>query len=56
MAQKTLDANVLEMDNDAIVDHICTRLREILSKDVMRRGFVCAMSGGIDSSVSSAFA
>ena len=54
MAQKTLDANVLEMDNDAIVDNICTRLREILSKDVMRRGFVCAMSGGIDSSVSSA--
>jgi NAD+ synthase len=29
-------------------------LRSILSKDVGRRGFVCAMSGGIDSSVSSA--
>jgi NAD+ synthase len=54
MPQKTLDANVLEMDNDAVVDHICTRLRDILAKDVGRRGYVVAMSGGIDSSVSSA--
>lgn len=48
------DASVLEMDNDKVIDHACTRLREILSKEVGRRGFVCAMSGGIDSSVSSA--
>jgi NAD+ synthase len=41
------------MDNDAVIEHITTRLRSILSKDVGRRGFVCAMSGGIDSSVSS---
>jgi NAD+ synthase len=53
-ARKQLDAKVLEMDNDRVIEHITTRLRSILSKDVGRRGFVCAMSGGIDSSVSSA--
>ncbi len=54
MAARKLDAKVLEMDNDRVIDHIVTRLRSILAKDVGRRGFVCAMSGGIDSSVSSA--
>ncbi len=55
MAQtKPLDANVLAMNNDAVVDHICQRVREILKNDVMRRGLVIAMSGGIDSSVSAA--
>ena len=53
-ARKPLDASVLEMDNDRVIETIATRLRSILSKDVGRRGFVCAMSGGIDSSVSSA--
>jgi len=53
-AAKQLDAKVLEMDNDKVIETICTRLRSILSKDVGRRGFVVAMSGGIDSSVSSA--
>jgi NAD+ synthase len=55
MAQKKpLDANVLLMNNDAVVDHICHRVREILKEDVMRRGLIIAMSGGIDSSVSAA--
>lgn len=54
VAGKVLDARVLEMDNDRVIEHICIRLREILAKDVSRRGFVVAMSGGIDSSVSSA--
>ncbi|WP_129777711.1 NAD(+) synthase [Peristeroidobacter soli] len=54
MAARKLDPKVLEMDNDRVIEHIVTRLRSILSKDVGRRGFVCAMSGGIDSSVSSA--
>ncbi|HEY0687086.1 MAG TPA: NAD(+) synthase [Steroidobacter sp.] len=53
-ARKPLDASVLEMDNDRVIETIATRLRSILAKDVGRRGFVCAMSGGIDSSVSSA--
>ena len=50
------DANVLQMDNDKVIDAICARLREILSKDVGRRGYVVAMSGGIDSSVCAALA
>jgi len=49
-----LDARVLELDYDLEIERICTRLREILAKDLSRRGFVVAMSGGIDSSVSSA--
>jgi len=54
MGKKQLDEKVLELDYDAEIERIGARLREILSKEVMRRGFVCAMSGGIDSSVSSA--
>jgi NAD+ synthase len=53
-AAQALANRVLEMDNDEVVETICARLKEILSKDVMRRGFVVAMSGGIDSSVSAA--
>lgn len=53
-AGKNFDASVLDMDCDRVIEDICSRLREILSKDVSRRGFVVAMSGGIDSSVSSA--
>jgi NAD+ synthase len=49
-----LDAGVLDMDADAVVATACTRLREILSRDLSRRGLVVAMSGGIDSSVSAA--
>jgi NAD+ synthase len=48
------DASVLEMDNDKVIERTSARLREILAKDVGRRGYVVAMSGGIDSSVSSA--
>lgn len=53
-ARDVLDARVLEMDNDRVIERICARLRDILAKDVSRRGYVVAMSGGIDSSVSSA--
>lgn len=53
-AGKNFDASALDMDCDRVIDDICSRLREILAKDVSRRGFVVAMSGGIDSSVSSA--
>jgi NAD+ synthase len=56
MTTKKLDASVFDVDYDKVVDHACARLREILTKDLMRRGLVCAMSGGIDSSVSSALA
>jgi len=54
VAQGKFDAGVLDMNADQVIDRICVRLREILAKDVGKRGFVVAMSGGIDSSVSSA--
>jgi NAD+ synthase len=44
------------MDGDAVVGSICSRLREILSRELSRRGLVVAMSGGIDSSVCAALA
>jgi NAD+ synthase len=44
----------LELDLEAEVNRITLRLREILATAVPRRGFVVAMSGGIDSSVSAA--
>lgn len=47
---------VLDMDFDKEVDRITTRMREILSQNLHRRGFVIAMSGGIDSSVCAALA
>jgi NAD+ synthase len=46
--------NVLDLDLAAEVSRITGRLREILSRELSRRGLVVAMSGGIDSSVSAA--
>ncbi len=55
MATKLTD-NILDLDYEAEADRICANLRKILSKKLKRRGLVVAMSGGIDSSVSSALA
>lgn len=52
----TLDDHVLHIDADAAITVICTRMRDILARDLSRRGFVVAMSGGIDSSVCAALA
>ena len=49
-----LGPEVLALDYEREVGHICARLREILSRDLTRRGLVVAISGGIDSSVSAA--
>jgi NAD+ synthase len=46
----------LELDHSMEVDRITTRLRSALRDHLRRRGFVVAMSGGIDSSVSAALA
>lgn len=51
-----LDVSVLDLDWGEVVDRIRGRLREVLSRDLSRRGFVVAMSGGIDSSVCAALA
>ncbi len=47
---------VLAIDFDKEVERITGRMREILSGELHRRGFVIAMSGGIDSSVCAALA
>lgn len=51
-----LNDKILDLDYEAEADRICKGLKEILSKNLKRRGLVVAMSGGIDSSVSSALA
>jgi NAD+ synthase len=48
--------NVLDLDLDATVETISKRLRELVSRTMLRRGAVVAMSGGIDSSVTAALA
>ena len=53
-SSKPIDFSVLQIDLEAECSRIGARLREILSKTLMRRGFVVAMSGGIDSSVCAA--
>ena len=53
-SDQTFSRDVLNIDGDQLVESITTRMREILSKDLHRRGLVIAISGGIDSSVSAA--
>ena len=53
---RSIDASALHIDYDKACGEICRRLREILATDLSRRGFVIAMSGGIDSSVCAALA
>lgn len=50
MAPK-LDASVFTLDASAEVERIGARLREIVGRDLRRRGVVVALSGGVDSSV-----
>jgi NAD+ synthase len=53
---QSLGPDVFLIDMNAEVDRISARLREILRKDLNRRGLVVAISGGIDSSVCAALA
>lgn len=46
--------DVLKLNEDKEIEKITARLREILSKDLHRRGLIIAISGGIDSSVCAA--
>lgn len=48
--------DVLKLDNREEVEKISGRLRKMLQEDLHKRGFVVALSGGIDSSVSAALA
>ncbi len=50
------DRTVLDLDLNQTVATVKTRLRELVSRRMLRRGAVVAMSGGIDSSVTAALA
>ena len=56
MKNSVIGPDVLSIDLDTEVDRIGERLREILRRNLNRRGLVVAMSGGIDSSVCAALA
>jgi len=56
MSESVIDHDVLSIDLEAEVNHVGERLREILRKNLNRRGLVVAISGGIDSSVCAALA
>jgi NAD+ synthase len=47
---------VLEIDPEQEATRICGRMRDLLARSFRRRGFVVAVSGGIDSSVTLALA
>jgi NAD+ synthase len=49
-------ATQLTLDPEAEVLRICARLRQMLSRDLNRRGLVVAISGGVDSAVCAALA
>ena len=56
MNKKQFSADLLRIDPQKEADKICQRLRESLAKNLKRRGLVVALSGGIDSSVTTALA
>ncbi|GAB2506712.1 NAD(+) synthase [Pseudoxanthomonas sangjuensis] len=51
-----LGPSVLDLDYEQEADRIAARLREIVARQLHRRGLVVAISGGIDSSTSIALA
>ncbi len=51
MEAPVLSPSVLDLDSAAEVDFIGARMREIVGRDLKRRGVVVALSGGVDSSV-----
>lgn len=49
-----MDKNVLVLDEAAEIEKITARIRELLQKDMKKRGLVVAISGGVDSAVCAA--
>jgi NAD+ synthase len=56
MANQPFTKDVLTLDPEKEVSKICEKLRYLLAKHLKRRGVVVALSGGIDSSVTTALA
>jgi NAD+ synthase len=51
---KPFSPDILKIDAEKETDKICSRLRDGLGKQLKRRGLVLGLSGGIDSSVTTA--
>jgi NAD+ synthase len=51
MAGEKFSRDILSIDSEAEVERIVAQLRELLAKQLKRRGLIVALSGGIDSSV-----
>src|SRR5512145_26918 len=49
--QRAFNKDVLNLDCEKETARITNKLRELLKQELKRRGFVVAISGGIDSSV-----
>lgn len=56
MSDQTMNSDWMKFDGEQAVLHIAERLRQILARDLKRRGLVVGLSGGIDSSVTTALA
>ena len=56
MKNNQFTKDVLKINAEKEVSKICDRIRELLAKVLRRRGLVVALSGGIDSSVTTALA
>ncbi len=56
MTDQPFTKDLLTLDPEDEVNKISSRIRELLSKQLKRRGLVVALSGGIDSSVTTALA
>jgi len=56
MANQPFTKDILTLDPEKEVQNITSRIRELLAKQLKRRGLVVALSGGIDSSVTTALA
>jgi NAD+ synthase len=54
--KKPFSTDILTLDPEKETQNICSQIRELMSKQIKRRGLVVALSGGIDSSVSVALA
>ena len=52
--KQVLGPNVLDINPDAEAGRVAARLREVLRRDLNRRGLVVAISGGVDSAVCAA--
>jgi NAD+ synthase len=51
MAQAELSPDTLRLDAERAVEEISERMREVVYKDLRRRGAVIGLSGGVDSSL-----